>query len=170
MQQCKLIIFSNFYCVLSCCLNIFSCQICFFVCIYYSPCIYVFFFIYMKLYCIIFQLLFRKKMFMLMLIIRNRCFFKQTRVVIKAAVICRRSVAIEIYILALPSEKDCFAPEKNLELNSTCLKSSRNRGVWYKSLEENHSTRIKERSLLSHIMCSEETQKKILESDIFRIL
>ena len=47
MQQCKLIILSNFYCIHSCCLNLFSCQICFFVCIYYSSCIYVFFFIYM---------------------------------------------------------------------------------------------------------------------------
>ena len=50
------------------------------------------------------------------------------------------------------------------------MKSSRTRGVWCKSLEENHSARIKERSLLGHIMCSEEAQKKILESDIFRIL
>ena len=33
MQQCKLIIFSSFYCILSCCLNLFSCQICFF-CMY----------------------------------------------------------------------------------------------------------------------------------------
>ena len=39
MQQCRLIIFSNFYCIVSCCLNLFSCQICFFVCIYYSSCI-----------------------------------------------------------------------------------------------------------------------------------
>ena len=29
---------------------------------------------------------------------------------------------------------------------------------------------VKERSLLGHLVCSEETQKKILESDIFRIL
>ena len=39
MQQCKLII-SNFYCIHSCCLNLFSCQICFFVCIYYSSCMH----------------------------------------------------------------------------------------------------------------------------------
>ena len=47
MQQCKLVIFSNFYCILSCCFNLFSCQMWFFVCIYYSSCIYVFFFTYM---------------------------------------------------------------------------------------------------------------------------
>ena len=33
MQQCKLIILSNFYCIHSCCLNLFSCQICLF-CMY----------------------------------------------------------------------------------------------------------------------------------------
>ena len=41
IQQCKLIIFSNFYCIHSCCLNLFSCQICFFVCIYYSSCMHI---------------------------------------------------------------------------------------------------------------------------------
>ena len=35
------------------------------------------------------------------------------------------------------------------------------------TLEENHFPRIKERSLLGHIMFSEEAQKKILESDNF---
>ena len=58
----------------------------------------------------------------------------------------------------------------SIEPNSDGLKSSRIRGVWHKSLEENHSARIKRRSLLGHIICSEETQKKILESDIFHIL
>ena len=58
-----------------------------------------------------------------------------------------------------------FAPEKNFEPKSTGLKSSRTTGVRHKSLEENHSAWIKERSLLGH-MCSEETQKKILGSDI----
>ena len=48
--------------------------------------------------------------------------------------------------------------------------NSRTGGVWNKSLEEAHSAEVKERSLLGHLMCSEETQKKILESDIFRIL
>ena len=43
-------------------------------------------------------------------------------------------------------------------------------GVSLKSLEENHSPRIKKRSLLGHIICSEEAKKKILESDIYRIL
>ena len=40
----------------------------------------------------------------------------------------------------------------------------------YKSLEENYSAGIKERSLLGYIKCLEEAPKKILESDTFRIL
>ena len=50
------------------------------------------------------------------------------------------------------------------------MRSSRTGGVWHKFLEESHSAQVKEKSLLGHLMCSEETQKKILESDIFRIL
>ena len=59
MQQCKLIISPNFYCILSC-LNLFSCQICFFVCIYiyYSSCIYVFFFIYRYITTVLYSSLF----------------------------------------------------------------------------------------------------------------
>ena len=64
------------------------------------------------------------------------------------------------------AKEDCFAPEENLEPNSAGLKSSRTRGNRHKSLEENHSTWINERSLIGHIMCSEENPKKILESDI----
>ena len=76
-----------------------------------------------------------------------------------------------IFNFILPSEKDCaLNPEENLEPNSVGLRSSRTRGVWHKSLEEDHSAKVKERSLFGHIMCSEETQKKILESDLFRIL
>ena len=48
--------------------------------------------------------------------------------------------------------------------------NSRTGGVWNKSLEEAHSAQVKERSLLGHLIGSKETQKKILESDIFRIL
>ena len=36
----------------------------------------------------------------------------------------------------------------------------RARGVWHKSLEEPDSAQIKERSLLGHFVCSEETQKR----------
>ena len=64
------------------------------------------------------------------------------------------------------AKEDRFAPEENLEPNSAGLKSSRTRGNRHTSLEENHSAWIKERSLIDHIMCSEETPKKILESDI----
>ena len=53
-----------------------------------------------------------------------------------------------------------MASEENLEPNSAGLKSSRTRGVWHKSLEEPHSAQIKERSLLGHFVCSEETQKR----------
>ena len=35
---------------------------------------------------------------------------------------------------------------------------------------ELHSAQIKEKSLLGHLVCSEEIQRKILESDIFRTL
>ena len=61
-------------------------------------------------------------------------------------------------------------PKENLEANSAGLKSSRTGGVWHKSLQESHSAQIKERSLLGHLVCSKEAQKKFLESDIFRIL
>ena len=64
------------------------------------------------------------------------------------------------------AKKDCFAPEENIEPKSSGLKSSRTRGVRHWSLEENHSACINERSLIGHIMCLEETLKKILESDI----
>ena len=68
-------------------------------------------------------------------------------------------------------EEDCnLAPEENIEPNSADFKSSRTRGVWHKSLEKSHSAQIKEKSLLGHLVCSEETQRKVLESDIFRIL
>ena len=50
------------------------------------------------------------------------------------------------------------------------MKSSQAGVVWHKSLEESHSAQVKEKSLLGHLVCSEETQRKILESDIFRIL
>ena len=71
----------------------------------------------------------------------------------------------------LPSEEDfVLAPAENLEPNSSGLKISRTGGVWHKSLEKLHSAPVKEKSLLGHLLCSEETQRKILESDIFRIL
>ena len=61
-------------------------------------------------------------------------------------------------------------PEENLEPNSTGLKSSRTRAVWHKPLERNHSAQVEERSLFGHLVCSEKTQKKVLELDIFRTL
>ena len=71
----------------------------------------------------------------------------------------------------LPSEEEVNSdPVENLEPNSAGLKSSWTGRVWHKSLEESHSAQIKERTLLGHLLCPEETQKKILESDIFRIL
>ena len=76
-----------------------------------------------------------------------------------------------IFNLYLPSEEESKrTPEENLESNSASLKSSQTVGVWHKSLEESHSARIKEKSLLGHLLCPERTQKKILESNIFRIL
>ena len=76
-----------------------------------------------------------------------------------------------IFNFIAPSEEDCaWTPEENLERNSALLKNSQTRGVWHKSLGESHAVRIRERLLFGHIMCPEETRKKILELDIFRIL
>ena len=50
------------------------------------------------------------------------------------------------------------------------MKSSQTGGVWNKSREGAHSAQVREKSLLGHIIGSEETQQKISESDIFRIL
>ena len=73
--------------------------------------------------------------------------------------------------LILSSEEDCSpAPVENLEPNSAGLNSSRTIRAWHKSLEESHSALIKEKSLLGHLVCWEETQRKILESDIFSTL
>ena len=61
-------------------------------------------------------------------------------------------------LFILPKGDDCtLAPEENLVPNSTDLKSSGTRGVWHKSLEKNDAAQIKERSLLGHILYSEET-------------
>ena len=76
-----------------------------------------------------------------------------------------------IFNFFLPSEEECNStPDENLEPNSADLKSSRTGEVWYKSLEESHSAQIQKRSLLGHLICSEDTQKKILELDIYCIL
>ena len=76
-------------------------------------------------------------------------------------------------LFILPKGDDCtLAPEENLVPNSTDLKSSGTRGVWHKSLEENHAAQIKERSLLGPPLCWGEPpppppppqkKKKILE-------
>ena len=79
--------------------------------------------------------------------------------------------AMNVNNFVLPSEEDfSLVPEENLEPNSAVSKSLRTREVLHKSLEESHAAQIRERSLLDHIVCPEETQRKILESDIFRIL
>ena len=70
-----------------------------------------------------------------------------------------------------PSEGDSArASEENPDPNSAGLANSRTGGVWNRSREEAHSAHVQERSLLGHLITSEETQKKILEADIFRIL
>ena len=71
----------------------------------------------------------------------------------------------------LPSEEDSArASEENPDPNSAGLTNSRTGGVWNRSREEAHSAHVQERSLLGHLITSEETQKKILEADILRIL
>ena len=76
-----------------------------------------------------------------------------------------------IFDFILPSEEESVrCPAENLDPNSAGLRNPQTGGVWNRSLEEAHSAQVKERSLLGHLIYSEETQKKILESDIFRIL
>ena len=61
-------------------------------------------------------------------------------------------------------------PTENPDPNSAGLANSRTGGVWNRSREEAHSAHVQERSLLGHLITSDETQKKILEVDNFRIL
>ena len=76
-----------------------------------------------------------------------------------------------IFNFILPSQEDSArASGENLDPNSAGLTNSRTGGVWNRSREEAHSAHVQERSLLGHLITSEETQKKILEADIFRIL
>ena len=71
----------------------------------------------------------------------------------------------------LPSEEESArASEENPDPNSAGLANSRTGGVWNSSREEAHSAQVQERSLLGHLITLKETQKKILEADIFRIL
>ena len=76
-----------------------------------------------------------------------------------------------IFNLILPSEEDSVRlPTESPDPNSAGLANSRTGGVWNRSHEEAHSAHVQERSLLGHLITSEETQKKILEADILRIL
>ena len=71
----------------------------------------------------------------------------------------------------LPSEEDCILPpEEHFEPNSVGSKSLETSGVWHKPLEESYAAQVRKRSLFGHIVCPEETQKKIRESDICSIL
>ena len=83
----------------------------------------------------------------------------------------QQPLSSSIFKFILPSEEDCILPpEENLEPNSAGSKSSGTSGVCHKSLEESYAAQVRERSLFGHIMCSEETLKKIRESDICSIL
>ena len=76
-----------------------------------------------------------------------------------------------IFNFILPSEEDSArASKENPDPNSAGLTNSRTDGVWNRSREEAHSAHAQERSPLGHLITSEETQKNILEADIFRIL
>ena len=76
-----------------------------------------------------------------------------------------------IFNFVLPSEEESAqASEGDSAPSSAGLANSRTGGVWSRSREEAHSAHVQERSLLGHIITSEETQKKILEADIFRLL
>ena len=76
-----------------------------------------------------------------------------------------------IFNFVLPSEEESAQPsEGDSAPSSAGLANSRTGGVWSRSREEAHSAHVQERSFLGHIITSEETQKKILEADIFRLL
>ena len=76
-----------------------------------------------------------------------------------------------IFNFVLPSEEESAqASEGDSAPSSAGLANSRTGGVWSRSREEAHSAHVQERSLLGHIITSEETQKKILEAYIFRLL
>ena len=76
-----------------------------------------------------------------------------------------------IFNFVLPSEEESAqASEGDSAPSSAGLANSRTGGVWSRSREEAHSAHVQERSLLGHIITSKETQKKILEADIFRLL
>ena len=76
-----------------------------------------------------------------------------------------------IFNFVLPSEEESAqAFEWDSAPSSAGLANSRTGGVWSRSREEAHSAHVQERPLLGHIITSEETQKKILEADIFRLL
>ena len=69
------------------------------------------------------------------------------------------------------SEEDSpRAPEKNLAPRSAGLPNPRTGGAWNRPRGEAHSAHAQERSLPGHLITSEETQKQILEADIFRTL
>ena len=68
-----------------------------------------------------------------------------------------------VCILFSLRKKILFGFLRRIYPNSAGLVNSRTGGVWNKSLEEAHSAQVKERSLLGHLICSKETQKKILE-------
>ena len=76
-----------------------------------------------------------------------------------------------IFNFVLPSEEESAqASEWDSAPSSAGLANSRTGGFWSRSREEAHSAHVQERPLLGHIITSEETQKKILEADIFRLL
>ena len=53
-------------------------------------------------------------------------------------------IEFEQFLNQQPIKERCgLAPEENLERNSAGLKNSQTKGVWHKSLEENHSAQIK---------------------------
>ena len=59
---------------------------------------------------------------------------------------------------------------ENLEQPPTGLKISQARGVWLKTLDEDYTAQVRERSLHGDLVCSEEIPENILESNIFCIL
>ena len=74
------------------------------------------------------------------------------------------------YTSVLPSKEDYFLIFGGKKPPTAGWKSSQTGGVWLKSPHEECSAQAREKSLLGHVVCSEEILEKTLGSNIFRIL
>ena len=74
------------------------------------------------------------------------------------------------YTSVRPSKEDCFLIFREKKPPTAGWKSSPTGGVWLKSPHEECAAQARERSLLGHVVGSEEILEKTVGSNIFRIL